>query len=603
MTRINPSWEEINNFRNPLTPGERQLVSFLDDVLPDKWEIYVQPHFNGDIPDIVIFNPSIGMMIYEVKDWQAGAYHTEKKKISNKLINTEELINRYYVTDSRGTYHIPGPVSQVCRYRDNLVKQYVPYIGMKIYEDPYHLAAFKVGIYFHNMKTEQARELVQEDLTYCSIFGHDLLNFENLNLIAPDWNRLNTITLIPEWADEIRTWLKPPFHTLEQGQDLKLTTEQNLHTKPLPQKHQRLRGVAGSGKTLVIAQRAANLAQQGKKILVVTFNITLWHYIKDHVSRAKRKFNWGQIEFKHFHGFCKDFLNENDISWPIREDSMGNIILEEPALKKISETLQSGINKKIRVYDAILIDEGQDFKKSWYQLLCQFLSENDELLFVCDERQNLYDRDLSWIDSMTDTKFRGRWRELKESHRLPYPIIEKANEFADTFMGGEGIKPIPIEYNLLLKGLEPLLLWRNFNSKNGFIVSAWESFIYLHKNRKEHPQDIVILSPTHSEGMELVDFFNDKGILVNHVFVDGENPYHKKMSFWMGNPRLKMCTIHSFKGWELNNVILITPFDDQYQDGSLDRLLYTAITRSRKNLIVLNRNSRYYKYGKGWDNF
>ena len=31
-----------------------------------------------------------------------------------------------------------------------------------------------------------------------------------------------------------------------------------------PKQHQRLRGVAGSGKSMVIAQRAANLASEGK---------------------------------------------------------------------------------------------------------------------------------------------------------------------------------------------------------------------------------------------------------------------------------------------------------------------------------------------------
>ena len=70
-----------------------------------------------------------------------------------------------------------------------------------------------------------------------------------------------------------------------------------MHIESSPGQHQRLRGVAGSGKTLVIAQRAANLASQGKKVLVVTYNITLWHFIRDHISRARFGFRWDQIEF------------------------------------------------------------------------------------------------------------------------------------------------------------------------------------------------------------------------------------------------------------------------------------------------------------------
>ena len=34
------------------------------------------------------------------------------------------------------------------------------------------------------------------------------------------------------------------------------------------------------------------------------------------------------------------------------------------------------INKDYFKYDAILIDEGQDFKEDWYKFLCDFLTEN-----------------------------------------------------------------------------------------------------------------------------------------------------------------------------------------------------------------------------------
>jgi len=82
-----------------------------------------------------------------------------------------------------------------------------------------------------------------------------------------------------EWADEILFWLKPPFHSLEQIQNFELTPEQKEHAEPQPG-HFRLRGAAGSGKTLIVAFRAAKLASQGFNVLVITYNITLWHYIK-----------------------------------------------------------------------------------------------------------------------------------------------------------------------------------------------------------------------------------------------------------------------------------------------------------------------------------
>ena len=57
----------------------------------------------------------------------------------------------------------------------------------------------------------------------------------------------------------------------------------------------------------------------------------------------------------------------------------------------VKTMISNGYNAKSRKYDAILIDEGQDYHKSWYDTLSKFLSHNDEMLFVIDEKQNIYE--------------------------------------------------------------------------------------------------------------------------------------------------------------------------------------------------------------------
>ena len=71
----------------------------------------------------------------------------------------------------------------------------------------------------------------------------------------------------------------------------------------------------------------------------------------------------------------------------------------------------------------------------------------------------------------------------------------------------------------------------------------------------------------------------------------------------MKSPRLKMCTIHSFKGWELKNVVLITPKDIDIPSGNREkfhRMMYTSLTITRVNIIVFNRMSEYEDYGNEW---
>lgn len=73
---------------------------------------------------------------------------------------------------------------------------------------------------------------------------------------------------------------------------------------------------------------------------------------------------------------------------------------------------------------------------------------------------------------------------------------------------------------------------------------------------------------------------------------------NKKFHFWFNSGTLKFSTIHSFKGWETNTLFLI--LEPRYADGefdlSFDELIYTGLTRSKQNLIILNYgNNEYHK--------
>ncbi|UXZ08814.1 hypothetical protein F1B95_08640 [Clostridium perfringens] len=58
---------------------------------------------------------------------------------------------------------------------------------------------------------------------------------------------------------------------------------------------------------------------------------------------------------------------------------------------------------------------------------------------------------------------------------------------------------------------------------------------------------------------------------------------------------LKISTIHSFKGWEIDTLVLI--LDENTDENLNEELIYTAITRCKKNLIIYGlRNSKYYNF-------
>lgn len=610
--RLYPTWQQLEEQNNPLTAGERALLNYLDNYLPkdaywksgeklekyNGWLIFAQPFLNGIRPDIIIFNPQVGLVIYEVKDWNLDNYEWKKGE-------------GLFVNDGRGLYPVKSPIDQVEHYKEKLIGQLVPSIGEAIDQNEKNFGLIKTGVYFHKAKTEVCQDKLGtkiKNFKYFPFFGYDCLVESRIKEIVPDvgidssnyWNR--------KWNIDILFWLNPPFHSIEQGTLLKLKGNQVKVAEP-KSGHYRVRGVAGSGKTQALAFRAGKLASQGFNVLVISFNITLWHYVKDMIARSPFNFSWGKFTFTHFHGFCKDRLNEFERKWPKspqRKDYGSQEDYDSELEKFFKVTVPNAVieairGKKYQKYDAILIDEGQDYHFDWYFLLNKyFLNSRDEVLIVCDKRQNIFDRELDWLDKRVTKegldKFKEPYIDLTVTFRLPKRVAVMSNEFSVDFNLNQELKVGRIEDNPVLLHSHHII-WLNIDE------SEWQYFIYnaFLRLKKEgySASDMVILLPSHKLGKVAVDLFREKQVEVNHVFEeDSEARYHPhKKAFWMGDGRLKMSTIHSFKGWELLNIILFIPAKAPETNKRLDALVYTALTRTRENVIILNANKRYNNFG------
>lgn len=576
------------------------LAHFLRQTLPNPWEIYERPFLNGDYPAVAALHPNAGLTLFDVHAWDLRYYRREQMG----------RYQRYTQRTEQKVRSVLNPVRRAEHYIENLLNLYAPFIGESVMRDRRTLSAFRVAVYFPTANTNAARSFCPLAPGRGLVFGHDALENSDLSLILPMAVRPNSGQLPADWLAALRFWLAPPPHFATLEQPLVLTEEQRRHIAPAPGQHQRLHGVAGSGKTLVVAQRAATLAAAGKRVLVVTFNVTLWQYIRQLVSQTALSFPWTNIEFHHFHGFCKNFLIENSIEWPLTGNRRPKQLLDEMTPELVVDVLQAGHNSKERRYDAILIDEGQDFPRNYYETLCHFLTPNDELLFVADRRQNVYLRDDSWLEKMSNTKFRGRWRELKTTYRLPPVVTQEANRFAEQFLPAAAALTVAIEAagppTDALAEQQPYLTWHNVASPEQGYALALTTVQRLIKEQNVKPADIVILTPNQRDGWALVRYLARQHLAVNHVLAEDDGGMgrkrerYRKRTFADGDLRLKVSTIHSFKGWELHHIILLTPEDDKFWEAQSPYLFYVAMTRTRQGLTVLNRHPGYVSYGEGW---
>ncbi|MFA0847162.1 MAG: UvrD-helicase domain-containing protein [Methanobacterium formicicum] len=552
----------MEKFDESLSEGERTFARYLDENLPDYWKIYLRPFFNGSHPDIVLLNPEGGLMIYKIID-------------GSHLSSTPEANKK-----------------QLDYYRNKIIQELVPQISEKLDENSGSFVIFKTGIYIHHLESYDA-QVLYEDYPYLTVVGYNDLEKDNLYMVVPGVDFQKSKFMYPEWGKTLEEWLHPNKHQ-DKRTGLDLTEQQKQRAEPKPG-HRRLRGAAGSGKTLVIAYRAAKLASQNQKVLVITYNRNLWYFIKEMVNNTPFNFNWSNITFRHFHGFCNDLLNEFLIPRPSNIDDIVTVLdtaLENKNLDKFK-------------FDAILIDEGQDYSWEWYNFLSKFLTERNELFLVCDEKQNIYDRELSWIDGkMENVQFRGRWAELSTIHRLPRKIADIANDFSEEFELSQSVE-FDYAQTTLFNDNESFFSWENIEDEN-WLFDIFDAYQTFNQQQIDHqrvrPSEIAILLPKKQMGTEVVEFFAEKGIPCDHVFItkNSRNWRNKKISV-LGDERLKISTIHQFKGWESPNVILVIPEHWSGGDNNLDSVVYTAITRTLQNLIVLNCNQRYNEFGEAVD--
>jgi len=561
MATLIPSWTQLRDLTTPLTPGEAHLAAYLERDLGPEWEVYLQPFLNGTRPDVVALHPTRGALILEVKDWTLPLYRWPQGQ------------SRWQVHTAQTQASVANPFVKAEHYRENVLRFLVPEVGALIRERGWGaLGMVRVGVYFHCADQAQVRHLTAGRV-HNAVWqlGRDSLTPG----AAERW--VGKAGQVPErFAPLLRPWLAPPLHALEQMAPLRLSAAQERLATPRAGLT-RLRGVAGSGKSLVLAARAARVALSGGRVLVVSFNITLWHLLRDGVRRAGGSAALGNVVFNHFHGLARDLAVEADLTWQECGDDPAVLV------RRAAERLQLQ-------YDAVLIDEAQDLEDAWGEALIGLLRQGGQLMAACDELQNVYGRPAAWLDHPAF----GRWRDLRSSVRLHETVVRLANDFATAFLPGVGLMA-ESEQPMLPLGV-PEFGWHDHAGCAEALSAAVKRVREL-THAGVQPTDIAVLLPDHRLGLELVERFGTLGINVNHVFTEDQDDKRQKYAFWMGDARLKACTVHSFKGWEARHIIVVLNTAGTLSPQQA-MLAYTAITRAQGSLTVLNLSRQFEGFGE-----
>jgi ATP:corrinoid adenosyltransferase len=302
-------------------------------------------------------------------------------------------------------------------------------------------------------------------------------------------------------------------------------------------------GGPGTGKTWLALAQARRLAQAGRRVAFIGYSrgLTTWarRVVDDSEPREAARVTVGT-----YHSL--------GVAWgaQIPDDRAGDADFWERELPAAMLDLARRLPADQR-FDAIVVDEAQDFSDAWWPALLASMSDPDSgELFVCsDSAQRVFARDggpdLTLARLRLDTNVRNT-RQIAE-------LFRPLGESALNTLGGEGL---PIRF-------VPCTADEVYDEADAQAVAlldaGWE------------PRDIAVLTTHHRHPMQRARQEHDG----REAFWD---------SFWDDDDYF-YATVAGFKGLERPAVVLAV---DGFRDPDIAReVLYVGLSRARDQLVVV----------------
>ncbi|MGE5580207.1 MAG: NERD domain-containing protein [Bacillota bacterium] len=307
-------------------------------------------------------------------------------------------------------------------------------------------------------------------------------------------------------------------------------------------------GAAGTGKTFLALEKARRLKRAGKRVFLTCFNRNLATYMASQVP--------SEVVCGSFHDYLLGQLARagRGLQEPPEGTEMSRFYDEILPTAGFEYFAEAPMEEK---FDAIIVDEGQDFSENWYTCLKAMLrDENDGELYVfADPNQDLFRHNIDALRAMGVSQHRLT-RNLRNTEHI--------STWIGSFVKEGGLRPG------LLGGLPVVHVpWDSGPEEKRLIEAEVGRLV----SQGIKPSRIVILSPNRLEKSslqgctkikewDLEDFKNAKGNCI------------------------RFATIRSFKGLEADVVFLIGLKEGKQTCTDAD--VYVGGSRARFLLYVFH---------------
>ena len=535
-------------YPHPIRPdtksrAERTLYAGLEEQLPDEYVVFhsvawqVRNTSDGvrdGETDFCLVHPELGILIVEVKGGRIRYHGGTEQWFSNQ-------------------YEIKDPFQQGRTAKYSLLEKLkeLPYWRDRWVTVGYAVAFPDVAVK-GDLRLDAPRELILDRSDLADLAGWVERSMRYLRGRRPTDSPIGRTGV-----EELIALLSPSWdlHALlsveiaEEQRELERLTEEQFRMLDFLSRQRRaaISGCAGSGKTTLAIEKGRRLAEQGFRVLLTCFNVNLAEYLRGEEALPRG------LDVASFHRLATDLARQAGLrhSGPRRQAYFD---------ETLPDLLMQAADQLGPQYDAVIVDEGQDFRDNWWMPLQYLLHDPDNGIFYVffDDNQNLY-----------------RARQQIPLELAPFPVTRNCRNTqhihqavmrfyrSDQSPSTQGPVGRPVEVHTYLSTLE---------LKNSLRKALHRLIV-----EEDVPADeIVVLTPKGRQRSQLWKL----GRLGNYRLTD---------EWTMADGEVFCATVHSFKGLE-SPVVILAEIDD-YAAHDLETVLYVGCSRACNHLVVLASDS------------
>ena len=577
-----------------ITPGERRCALRLQQKLEDDYLVWYDVPVGpaNAHPDFVVLHPRRGILILEVKDWKRDT-----------IVGGDKT--SFEINTNQGRKHVANPLEQA--------RHYAHAVADALKKDPQLIFAdgklmgqllfpWSYGVCLPNITRRDFDEGGLNDVIPANrVICKDEMT-ESVDEEAFQQRLWEMFTLrfkgalsLPQ-IDRIRWHMFPEFRIAPRQADLGLVDDdtplvampdlmqvmdlqQEQLARSLGDGHRVVHGVAGSGKTLILGYRALHLAAICvKPILILCYNRKLADKLAYLMKQNKCD---DKVVVKSFHQWCHAQLTTYNIGLPTKTND--DKFFADMVDRVIGAVDQAHIPSG--QYDAVLIDEGHDFKPEWFKLVVQMVNPaSQSLLVLYDDAQSIYQKTTRHKFSFKSVgiEAQGRTTVFKINYRNTKEILRVAQRFAADLLTAHDtdedhvptVSPVAIGRS----GVPPLFIQLpTLADENTWIVNHLKT---AHEGGMPWHNMAVLYREYAPTAQSLLKTLAREGVPAT---------WQKQMQFAPSQDSVKIISMHSSKGLEFPLVVIaglghIAPNVEEEPEEA--RLLYVAMTRATHTLVM-----------------